>query len=435
MTYQEAVSYIEEVPKFTTKNKRSNTVELLRQLGHPEEKLKIIHVAGTNGKGSVCAFMSSALQEAGYRVGLFTSPHLIRINERFQINRQDVADDVFTEAFNEVMEAIDRMKENGFFHPTYFEILFAIGMVIFEKEKVDYLVMETGLGGRLDATNAVAHPILCVITSISLDHTEYLGDTIPQIAYEKAGIIKEGVPVVYDGRDREAEKVILKKAEEKHAKAVPFYMPMAEPERRTDKNIDFVLNNKYYDYKLVTVPFLADYQIVNSSVAMIALRVLDPEKKIADDVIIRGIAKTAWKGRMEPVMDGVVLDGAHNADGIAQFLETVKQVQKTRPVSLLFAAVVEKDYEEMIRMICSEVTYDSIVATQIEGYRKVEADEFVQIFRRYTDAPVTAVGDVREAFRTALAQKPEEGMLFCVGSLYLVGEIEACLNGDEVQRH
>ena len=222
MNYEEAVNYIAEVPKFTRKNKAENTIELLRRLGHPEEKLKVIHVAGTNGKGSVCAFTESILRHAGKRTGLFISPHLVKINERFQINQEQVSDEVFLEAFCRVKDAMDRMVQDGFYHPTYFEILVAVGMVIFAEEQVEYLVMETGLGGRLDATNTVAHPIATVITSISLEHTEYLGDTIEQIAWEKAGIIKEGVPVIYDGRNRAVEKVILEKAEQMHAPAIPY---------------------------------------------------------------------------------------------------------------------------------------------------------------------------------------------------------------------
>ena len=190
-TYEEANAYIAEVPKFTKTNEPSNTVELLDRLGHPEEAFKVIHVAGTNGKGSVCAFLEGMLRAAGYRTGLFTSPHLVRINERFQIDRQEISDERFTGAFNVVKEAIDQMVAEGFHHPTYFEILFAVGMVAFREEKIECLVMETGLGGRLDATNTVAHPVCCVITSISLDHTAVLGDTVEQIAGEKAGIIKE----------------------------------------------------------------------------------------------------------------------------------------------------------------------------------------------------------------------------------------------------
>ena len=205
MTYEEAEAYINSVPKFTSKNKPENTLELIRRIGHPERKMKVIHVAGTNGKGSVCAFLSSMMTAGGKRCGLFTSPHLVKMNERFQINNIPVSDEIFLGAYDKVMKIVKEMQEDGFYHPAYFELLFAIGMVIFEEEGVEYLVLETGLGGRLDATNIVEHPIVTVITSISLDHTEILGDTIEEIAGEKAGIIKLRVPVVYDGREKRAE--------------------------------------------------------------------------------------------------------------------------------------------------------------------------------------------------------------------------------------
>lgn len=434
MNYREAVDYIAEVPKFTKKNKAENTIELLRRLGHPEEQFKVIHVAGTNGKGSVCAFTESILRHAGKRTGLFISPHLVKLNERFQINQEQVSDEVFLEAFNQVKDAMDAMVKDGFYHPTYFEILFAVGMVIFAKEKVEYLVMETGLGGRLDATNTVAHPVATVITSISLEHTEYLGDTVEQIAWEKAGIIKEGVPVIYDGRDRAVEKVILDKAKEMHAPAYPYYAEMSEILDRTDKSIDFVLNNRYYDYKTVQVPYLADYQIVNSSLAMITARVLDPEKQISDKTILEGIADTRWSGRMETVLPGVVLDGAHNAAGIDEFLKTVRMVQEKKPVSMLFSVVVEKDYEKMIQEICEGADFSSIVVTQIEGDRQVAAEELAQVFRKYTKAPVIARDSVKEAFETAM-EKKGDGMLFCAGSLYLIGDIKAIISSQTVHKH
>ena len=211
-TYEKAAAYIEEIPKFTTKNKLEHTRKCLDMLGSPDKNRKIIHVAGTNGKGSVCAFLSTMLEEGGYRCGLFTSPHLMKINERFQINEQMVSDEKFLEAFLKVKELSDRLVEQGDYHPTYFEFLFLMGMLIFEDEDVDIVVLETGLGGRLDATNSILNPLACVITSISLDHVEYLGDTIDKIAGEKAGIIKKGVPVIFDANNETAAAVIRRRS-------------------------------------------------------------------------------------------------------------------------------------------------------------------------------------------------------------------------------
>ncbi|MCD7813028.1 MAG: bifunctional folylpolyglutamate synthase/dihydrofolate synthase [Lachnospiraceae bacterium] len=424
MNYTEAVDYIESTPKFTKKNKPENTRELICRIGRPERKMKVIHVAGTNGKGSVCAFLSSILTGAGYRTGLFTSPHLVEITERFAVDGTPVSHEDFARAFTRVKQVTDEMTADGFAHPAYFEMLFATGLLIFEEKGVEYLVLETGLGGRLDATNLVERPIACVITSISLDHMEYLGDTVAEIAGEKAGIIKEGVPVIYDGRDPEAAAVIAAQAERMHAKAYRYDARMSQILGKTDKSIDFLLDSGYDEKMNVTVPYLAPYQVVNSSLALIALRVIDPGREISTAQAVAGIARTRWPGRMETVMPGVVLDGAHNADGIREFIRTIQGVPGE--TSLLFSAVADKEYEKMIREICEGVNFSSVVVTQVGGSRVVPADVLAGVFRKYTSAPVTAKADVREAFETALAGRGD-GMLFCAGSLYLVGELKALL--------
>lgn len=460
MDYTEAVEYIESIPKFAKKNKPENTLELIRRIGHPERRMKVIHVAGTNGKGSVCAFLATILTRAGKRTGLFTSPHLVDITERFQIDEEMVSREAFTRAFVRVKKEVDGMVAEGFFHPAYFELLFAAGLLMFEEAGVEYLVLETGLGGRLDATNLVERPIACVLTSISMDHMEYLGNTVAEIAGEKAGIIKEGVPVIYDGRDREAEAVILEKARQMHAPAWRYDDTMREILGKTDKSIDFILDRRYdkenteraadasescrgaeraddvhgephtvaelYENLRVQVPYLAEYQVVNSTLAMAALRVIDPEKNITDDQVVESIAATRWQGRMETVLPGVVLDGAHNADGIREFIRTVQDVQARKPVSLLFSAVADKEYEKMIQTICQSVSPVSVVVTQVGGARVVPAPELAEVFRRYTKAPVTSREDVEEAFREALGRRGDS-MLFCAGSLYLVGELKAII--------
>lgn len=426
MNYTEAVEYIYSIPKFTTKNKLEHTVEFLERLGHPERSMKIIHVAGTNGKGSVCAFLSSMLTEAGKRTALFTSPHLVKINERFQINNEMVTDDDFLNAFLEVNEVVKQMVADGLPHPTYFELLYGVAMVLFKEKKAEYVVLETGLGGRLDATNTVEHPLATVITSISLDHTEILGDTVEKIAFEKAGIIKPGVPVIYDASNPAAEKVILDRAKELGSPAYPMSPAMYEVFLKSDKSIDFSLNCGYYEHTRVTVPYLADYQMMNSSLALLAIEAVDPEHKIPLETRLRGIARTRWQGRMETVMPGVVLDGAHNASGVEEFVRTVQEIEGSRRVVMLFAAVVEKNFEKMIETICHNTNLSAVVATEIKGDRNVPAEDLADIFRKYTKAPVTAVPEIADAFEEALREK-EDGMLFCVGSLYLVGELKAIL--------
>ncbi|MDO4345693.1 MAG: folylpolyglutamate synthase/dihydrofolate synthase family protein [Eubacteriales bacterium] len=423
MTYEEAVDYIESVPKFTKKNAPENTVELMERLGRPERKMKLVHVAGTNGKGSVCSFIASMLTAGKKETGLFISPHLVKINERFQINNVPVSDEEFLSAYLEVKKVMEEMIKDGFFHPTYFEILFAICMVIFRERKVEYAVLETGLGGRLDTTNVVEHPMVTVITSISLDHTEILGDTVEKIAWEKAGIIKEGVPVIYDGRNEAAAKVIRERAEKLHAPAKGFTEDMYRICGMTDKSIDFMLNVGYYENRVITAPYPAPYQAVNSSLALMAMETVDPGHEIAIETRLKALAATHWQGRMETVLPGVIVDGAHNEDGIREFVRTLNSVQEGKRIVLLFSAVVEKNYERMIETICNTGRVCEVIATEIHGSRIVPAGKLAEVFRKYTKVPVTDFADIREAFETA-REKRDGGLLFCVGSLYLVGAIK-----------
>ena len=352
MNYEEAVAYIEETPKFTKKNSLDHTRECLRRLGNPEKKFKVIHVAGTNGKGSTCAFLTSILREAGYSCGLFTSPHLVRINERFQINEINIDDDTFLAAFEKVKALADELVAEGSYHPTYFEMLFLMGMVIFADAGVDYVTLETGLGGRLDATTAVEDPVACVITSISLDHMQYLGDTVSKIAGEKAGIIVPNVPVIYDGNDPDAAKEQMQE----------------------------------------------------------------------------GIKNTRWQGRMETILPGVIVDGAHNEDGVRRFVETAERFQDEYPLTLLFSAVNDKDYQDMIHTICQKIKFRKVVTTEVGGYREVPSAELAEIFQKEGCKDVANSDSIQEAFYMASEAKGEDGMLFCVGSLYLVGEIKALLS-------
>lgn len=427
MNYEEAVAYIEETPKFTTKNKLSHTKECLGRLGNPEKKFKVIHVAGTNGKGSTCAFLTSIFREAGYSCGLFTSPHLVVINERFQINEKNIDNQAFMSAFEKVKALADELVAEGSYHPTYFEMLFLMGMVIFAEAGVDYVMLETGLGGRLDATTAVEEPAACVITSISFDHMQYLGNTIAEIAGEKAGIIVPGVPVIYDGNNPEAAKVIRKQAE---TLGSPYYEVKKENTeilRNTSAGIDFCMENEYYGNTAFSIPFIAGYQVMNAALALKTAEVLKDMVNLPKDSVLRGLRETRWQGRMETVLPGVIVDGAHNEDGVEKFVETAEHFQKDYPLTLLFSAVDDKDYTDMIRTVAGRIRFQHVIVTQVGGYRKVPAEQLADIFRKEGCLCAESCEDVESSFRRALEYRGKEGMLFCVGSLYLVGEIKAII--------
>lgn len=431
MNYEEAVAYIEETPKFTKKNSLEHTKECLRRLGNPQDHFRVIHVAGTNGKGSTCAFLTSVLREAGFSCGLFTSPHLVEINERFQINETDIDNDTFLRAFEKVKTLADELVAEGSYHPTYFEMLFLMGMVIFADAGVDYVTLETGLGGRLDATTAIENPVACVITSISLDHMQYLGNTVAAIAGEKAGIIVPKVPVIYDGNDKEAAAVIHAKAMELGSPCFEVTRQDAQILRNTRAGIDFSMKNAYYGDTVFSIPFIAKYQVMNASLALTTMEVLKELIPVSMESIRNGLSKTRWQGRMETVLPGVIVDGAHNEDGVEKFVETAAHFQEEYPLTLLFSAVDDKDYTDMIHTICEKIRFRHVVTTQVGGYRQVPALELADIFRKNGCEDVEAQEEIPAAFHHARASQGDDGMLFCVGSLYLVGEIKRVIREEK----
>lgn len=426
MNYTEAVDYIETIPKFTVKHPPEHTRELLSRLGNPQEGIKIIHVAGTNGKGSVCAYLNAMLLAGGKKTGLFTSPHLVRINERFQINGEDVSDEQFLNAFLKVEKAAKEYEAEGEGHPSYFETLFLMGMLIFKEAGVEYLVMETGLGGRLDATNVVEKPLACIITSISRDHTEYLGDTLEAIAGEKAGIIKAGVPVIYDASQPGPASVIAAKAKEMGSPAWPMEPSFYEMKTQSREGITFTFAYPGGEKAELAIPYVAKYQMMNASLAFYTMHILQDVHDIPKNVLAEGLSKIKWPCRMEMAAPGVIIDGAHNEDGIAQFVSTAGYFAKENEITILFTAVADKHYHEMIGEICEGIHPSHVVATQIDGSRVVPAEVLAEDFRRAGCTDVCAEPEIGAAYEKALGKKGS-GMLFCVGSLYLAGELKAYL--------
>ena len=408
------------------KHPPEHTRELLSRLGNPQEGIKIIHVAGTNGKGSVCAYLNAMLLAGGKKTGLFTSPHLVRINERFQINGEDVSDEQFLDAFLKVEKAAKEYEAEGEGHPSYFETLFLMGMLIFKEAGVEYLVMETGLGGRLDATNVVEKPLACIITSISRDHTEYLGDTLEAIAGEKAGIIKAGVPVIYDASQPGPASVIAAKAKEMGSPAWPMEPSFYEMKTQSREGITFTFAYPGGEKAELAIPYVAKYQMMNASLAFYTMHILQDVHDIPKNVLAEGLSKIKWPGRMEMAAPGVIIDGAHNEDGIAQFVSTAGYFAKENEITILFTAVADKHYHEMIGEICEGIHPSHVVATQIDGSRVVPAEVLAEDFRKAGCTDVCAEPEIGAAYEKALGKKGS-GMLFCVGSLYLAGELKAYL--------
>lgn len=384
------------------KHPPEHTRELLSRLGNPQEGIKIIHVAGTNGKGSVCAYLNAMLLAGGKKTGLFTSPHLVRINERFQINGEDVSDEQFLDAFLKVEKAAKEYEAEGEGHPSYFETLFLMGMLIFKEAGVEYLVMETGLGGRLDATNVVEKPLACIITSISRDHTEYLGDTLEAIAGEKAGIIKAGVPVIYDASQPGPASVIAAKAKEMGSPAWPMEPSFYEMKTQSREGITFTFAYPGGEKAELAIPYVAKYQMMNASLAFYMMHILQDVHDIPKNVLAEGLSKIKWPCRMEMAAPGVIIDGAHNEDGIAQFVSTAGYFAKENEITILFTAVADKHYHEMIGEICEGIHPSHVVATQIDGSRVVPAEVLAEDFRKAGCTDVCAEPEIGAAYELSL---------------------------------
>lgn len=426
MQYLEIEKYFEEIPKFTSKNKPEHTRELMRRLGNPQDSFKTVHVAGSNGKGSTCSMIYSVLRKAGKTCGLFISPHLVEMRERVQINGEICTKEAFERAFDTAMEAIRKMENEGLPHPTYFELFYVIAMVAFAQAGVEYAVVETGLGGRLDATNSITKPEVTIITSISLEHTEWLGETLTAIAGEKAGIIKNEVPVVFDAKHREVADVIFAKAKEKLAPAYPVYPGDVKIESRGHNSTTFVFD-LFGIKEPVTIPFAADYQVENASLAMQAINILMDKDGITNDHLIEGLRDTYWPARMEEVLPNVYVDGAHNVDGINRLVPAIRNLGAIKP-TLLFAMLVEKDYTHAIELLSTGIDWGTIVLTQIEGPKVLAVEILEEEFKKHTKTPLVCIKNIPAAFEAA-KEYSKEGILICAGSLYLAGELKGIIGG------
>lgn len=426
MTYEQICNYIEEIPKFTKKNGLDHTRLFLSYLGDPQDNMQVIHVAGSNGKGSVCKAISQMLVRSGYKTGLFISPHLVYIEERFCIQNEICDRKTFVNAFQKVKDVVDQMQTDGYVHPSFFEFLFGMAFVIFQLKGIEVAVLETGLGGRLDATNVITKPLFTVITSISLEHTDILGDTIEKIAFEKAGIIKEKVPVFVDGTNETAVRVIEARAKEKKAPIKVLWPNSYNILKNTGKRIDFSLCCRYDECVTLQIPFVAEYQVANLSLAYFAMVQMKDVLQIQVQDLKDELSKISWPGRMQEIMPDVFLDGAHNVSGITEFIKTVRTIGGHKPI-LMFSMVKDKDYKNAIHLLAME-DWDQIILTQMKDKRGLQLEELKNEFTE-KGKNVFLIDDCKNAFQKALEIKQTGQKLFCTGSLYFIGEIEEILGG------
>ncbi len=424
MTYKEAMDYISSVGRFGSNYGLERTYRILELLGNPHKKLKLIHIAGTNGKGSTTAMVTKILREFGYKVGMYTSPYLEEFEERIQINGENINKSTLVNLLEEVKIVIQKVIEEGYEHPTEFEIITAIMFLHFYNQKVDYGVIEVGLGGRLDSTNVLI-PKVSVITSISLDHINILGDNIKEIAKEKAGIIKENVPVILYPQEAEVEEVILEAAKEKNSKV---YLIKRENGRLININYEDLYQNveikSYKNNYTIKLPLLGEHQILNLCVALNTIEILCEKEniKISKDLIEKSLEDVKWIGRLEVLnkKPTIVIDGAHNIDGIKALRKNIDKYFKYNKLYLLLGILADKQVKEMVKEITPLA--EKVYALTPHSERAELSEDLKNEILNYNFNTI-ALESYEEAFYLALDKAKENDLILVSGSLYMIGDM------------
>ncbi len=437
MTYEEALALIHDRLRFGNKLTLTRIRELLHVLGNPHQDLKIVHIAGTNGKGSVSKYIYHALREHGYRVGLYTSPYLIDFRERIEADGSWITEADLAFCTEKVMHAATLMESQGSDAPTEFEIVMAIAFLYFKEKNCDYVVLEVGLGGTGDATNVIENPLVSVITSISYDHMEYLGDTLPEIAAEKAGIIKAGRPVVYHVNDLCAAGVIEEKAKGLGCKkyAVKPAVEQAVVSELTLSGGRFsvcVLGNAYEN---VFTPLAGVHQIGNTITALFALEVLIQEcgLPLNRKLIVEGLAKTSHVGRLEKLSDDplILIDGAHNAEGMDALCRSVKPFLRGKKTLFILGILKDKEFRKMLKSALSLGA--DMALSEPDNPRKASAEELAEVVTSLGGS-AKILGDSRHAVQYAKEQCRHYDCILFAGSLYFIATVRESLIGGKADQ-
>ncbi|MEE9127155.1 MAG: folylpolyglutamate synthase/dihydrofolate synthase family protein [Planctomycetota bacterium] len=430
MNYPETLQYMEGLLGSGMKLGLENISLLLERMGSPQNQVPAIHVGGSNGKGSVCAFLSSILVEAGYRVGLSTSPHLVNLEERIALDNNPISPEMLAEAVTHVRGQVEALQAEGILErtPTYYEFLVATSFHVFHANRCDFQIIEVGMGGRLDATNTMKKPLLCVVTRIDMEHTAHLGSTLEKIAVEKAGIARPGVPVVtYEGRE-ETLKALRDAARQKGATLI---------EARRDSSIEMdddgnaVARVGRMTYKDLSIPLPGRHQREN---LLLALRIVEQLKtqgfEITQDHVALGVERTRWPGRLEMVRNHptLLLDGAHNPAGAAALVTYLDTMPKDGKLLLIFGAMKDKDIVGVMETLLPRAA--QVFLTRAAVQRSEDPENLARMARPLHEH-ITVVPDPGEALEQALAQAEQQDVVLVAGSLILVGDIHRYLAAGE----
>lgn len=433
MNYKEAMDYISR-PYLKGGEYKLNTIKkILERLGNPQDKIKCIHIAGTNGKGSISAMTAKILEESGYKTGLYTSPYIINFEERIQINSQNIKKEDISRIITDLSIIIDEVIRDGFNEPSEFEIITCLMFCYFCEQQVDYAIIEVGLGGLRDCTNVI-NPILSAIASISFDHMDILGNSIEEIALQKAGIIKENVPTILYKQSDEVTKIIKRVCEQKNSTLTIADSDVSIYTEDELKNIFKITDTKnlgkqYFCIRTkksiydISLNLLGIHQIKNTNVVInIAENLIEQGLKINKKSILSALDKVKWIGRLEIMKQNplVVLDGAHNIDGITNLQKSISKYFSYKKLILITGILKDKQIDDMVKILSNLA--DRIITVQVNNYRSSSSDYLTDSFKKYTDS-VENINDYKTAYEKALSYANEDDLVLIAGSLYLIGDL------------
>lgn len=420
MDYQEAMKYIQKTQYLGIKPGLQRIRVLLEHLGDPHKKLKYIHVAGTNGKGSTVAFMSSILAEAGYKVGIFTSPHIQRFSERIRINQAEIPESDIARITGIIKEKIELMLDQGMSNPTEFEIVTAMAFQYFAEQGCDIVVLEAGMGGRLDSTNIIDAPEAAVITTISYDHMEVLGGTLQEIAGEKAGIIKRDCDVVLYPQEPGVERLFEQVCQEQSAGLHKVELSSLSPAGFDKFRPEF----DYEEYKSLRISLLGNYQIRNAAVAIKTMEVLkEKDYKIGEEALRNGLLKAKWPGRFEIVNRSplFLIDGAHNPESVITLADNLKIYFPEKKITFVTGVLADKDYKSMMETVIPRA--ERFITVTPKSPRALSAGELANFLKSSYGANVSVAGNTENAVRKSLELCSNDGLICAFGSLYFIGGV------------
>lgn len=428
-TFEEALS---QASSFGIRPGLETMQALMACLDNPQDRLQVVHVAGTNGKGSVCAMLESVFRAAGFKTGLYTSPHLLEYGERFRINGENAGEGQLLLLLERVLSAADQVEAKLGWRPTEFELLTAMGFLYFEQEKVDVLILEVGLGGRLDATNLVRQPLLTVITNVTMDHENFLGNDIRGIAGEKAGIIKPGVSLVCAAEDPVVQGVVREQFDAMQNQDDGAQLHWVQGECRWQPLSQGLLNQQvslqtpFHCYEKIELPLIGPHQCINLATAVRALELLQRRfPQLGPAAVENGIPHVSWPGRLEVVCKSplVILDGAHNPDGMRRLAQWLAGIRPSFDrVLLVIGMLADKDRQSAAAQL--ETLVDRIFITRPPSDRAVRWEDMGTVFRQTDPNRITYIEACNQALAAAVQEAGPRDLVLAAGSLYLIGALK-----------